>query len=406
MFLYHSFSSPLNNYITTHRDEIKWTVIERKTLSNGNKAIVLSLFSQFWKDIGWYHRVGIIFPKNLQIEEAAVLYITGGFEDLEENVWIADSFGAPFIILGDEPNQPLFGGLREDKLIAYSFQKFLETGEEDWPLLLPMVQAAIAAMDATQEILKSEGLTIEKFLVSGASKRGWTTWLTAAVDKRVFAIAPIVFDNLNFEKQLDHQIENWRSYSEQISPYTDMNFQERIHTELGKTLVKIVDPYSYLDKYNIPKLIIQGTNDRYWTIDASWFYFFDLPGKNYVLFIPNEGHGIKNIPLVVSTMSEFFKSLILKGDFVDVEWKFEDRGKRLVIASNELESCGVWLAFSDDLDFRDATWVRRKLKCEDGYCEFKVPNLNQNICYFGELVFEGYNGKFILTTIPKIVKNK
>lgn len=35
-------------------------------------------------------------------------------------------------------------------------------------------------------------------MVAGGSKRGWTTWTTAAVDKRVFAAIPIVMDMLDF----------------------------------------------------------------------------------------------------------------------------------------------------------------------------------------------------------------
>lgn len=36
-------------------------------------------------------------------------------------------------------------------------------------------------------------------MISGESKRGWTTWTTAAVDKRVFAAIPMTMDlcNLN-----------------------------------------------------------------------------------------------------------------------------------------------------------------------------------------------------------------
>ena len=42
------------------------------------------------------------------------------------------------------------------------------------------------------------GALIDKFLVAGASKRGWTTWMTGAVDTRVIGLFPIVMDMLNF----------------------------------------------------------------------------------------------------------------------------------------------------------------------------------------------------------------
>jgi PhoPQ-activated pathogenicity-related protein len=45
--------------------------------------------------------------------------------------------------------------------------------------------------------------------VAGASKRGWTTWLTPAVDKRVRAIVPIVLDILNIVPNINH---HWQAY--------------------------------------------------------------------------------------------------------------------------------------------------------------------------------------------------
>ena len=55
-------------------------------------------------------------------------------------------------------------------------------------------------MDTVDAFVQSEGgRRIEKFLISGASKRGWTTWLTAAVDVRVKAIAPMVIDSRHAE---------------------------------------------------------------------------------------------------------------------------------------------------------------------------------------------------------------
>ncbi|MCD6545923.1 MAG: PhoPQ-activated pathogenicity-like protein PqaA type [Thermotogae bacterium] len=399
------FAFSLDEYIAQHSKEVDYSILEERDLSDESKFILLLLHSQCWKGIDWYHRVGILLPKDLKVKDAAVLYVTGGFEDPEKDSWIANAFGAPFIILGDEPNQPLFANLREDRLIAYTFQKFFETGEKDWPLLLPMVDAAIATMDVVQDVLKSRGLNIKRFLVSGASKRGWTTWLTAAVDKRVFAIAPIVFDNLNFEEQLKHQLENWGNYSEKISPYTELEFQNKIHSELGKELLRLVDPYSYLERLNIPKLIIEGTNDRYWPVDASWFYFFDLKGENYLLFIPNEGHNIKNIPIVVSSISEFFKSLVLKNDFVEYSWDFKNNGEKLIVYSQDAIDCNLWIAFSNDLDFRNSIWTRyNPSRRSNKHWEFCIPNTDKNICYFAELLFKGLDREFVLTTVPKIVK--
>lgn len=46
----------------------------------------------------------------------------------------------------------------------------------------------------TDFINKTLSLSIEEFYVGGESKRGWTTWLTAAVDKRVKAAIPVVMD--------------------------------------------------------------------------------------------------------------------------------------------------------------------------------------------------------------------
>jgi PhoPQ-activated pathogenicity-related protein len=57
-------------------------------------------------------------------------------------------------------------------------------------------------MDIVQDFLVSLGVnTSSKFILSGASKRGWTSWLTTAIDsERVIASVPIVFDAIDLNK--------------------------------------------------------------------------------------------------------------------------------------------------------------------------------------------------------------
>ncbi len=58
-------------------------------------------------------------------------------------------------------------------------------------------------MDCTTEFMgKTYGTPTRSFIVAGASKRGWTTWTTGAVDKRVIAIVPIVMGSHPFVTSL------------------------------------------------------------------------------------------------------------------------------------------------------------------------------------------------------------
>ena len=69
-------------------------------------------------------------------------------------------------------------------------------------------------------------------MVSGASKRGWTTWLTGASDSRVVAIAPMVIDILNMPVNLDYQVKMWKDYSVQIEDYVKLGIPQT--SDLGK----------------------------------------------------------------------------------------------------------------------------------------------------------------------------
>ena len=62
---------------------------------------------------------------------------------------------------------------------------------------------------------------IRNFIVTGESKRGWTTWTTAAVDSRVVAIAPLVIDVLNLEVSMQHHWDAYGYWAPAVQDYVE-----------------------------------------------------------------------------------------------------------------------------------------------------------------------------------------
>src|SRR5262249_45977380 len=160
---------------------------------------------------------------------------------------------------------------------------------------LPMVKSAVRAMDAVQEFLASDkgGKTaVKKFVVAGGSKRGWTTWLTGAADKRVLAIVPIVIDVVNVRLCKMNHFASYGFWAKAVGDYTGHKVHERFDPPQYAELLRIVDPYSYRDRLAIPKFVVNSTGDQYFPPDSSKFYFGDLQGVKYLRYVPNTKHNL------------------------------------------------------------------------------------------------------------------
>ena len=296
----------------------------------------------------------------------------------------------------------------EDEIIAYTLNQWLEgIGEPDndtWPLLLPMVKSAVRAMDTIQSFVPTvtDGHAIDDFVVSGYSKRGWTTWLTAAADDRVRAIIPGVFDNLNQGPQMVHHVEAYGHFSEEVEDYTNLQIFERMKTPEAQLLLRIVDPYRYLRNGrfdDMPKLVLNSAGDEFFVTDSSQFYFDDLPGEdNYMRYIPprttdSSGHGL-NESAIYSTVS-FMDAVLNNRHLPDFSWQVKTDGTIEVHTVDAPSQVVVWQASAaDSRDYRhgyhpDILWSSQTLNSSGGgvYSINMATPATGSIAYFIELTF-------------------
>ena len=363
----------LRSYLATPDSSFRWEKTQERKSATGT-SYELRLTSQTWHGIPWTHKLLVVVPARLEFPGIAALHVTGGSGGMAEAMLaftLANRTGTTVAVLYDIPNQPLFGGMKEDDLIAHTFEQYLATRDETWPLLFPMTRSVLRAMDALQQFSEKEGMVrLDRFIVNGASKRGWTTWLTAASgDKRVAAIIPIVYDNLNIARQMPHQLAVWGAYSAQIDDYTRRGLQAKLDTEAGRKLTAMVDPYTYRKAFTMPKLIVNGTNDPYWAQDALNLYWDDLPGPKWILYSTNSGHGLENIAPVLNAASGFVRAVASGVLPPRIEWKRETTadGARITVTSTPAPvSASLWIARSATQDFRKSRWAASPLTAAGG----------------------------------------
>lgn len=375
----------LKSYISNGDATYSWELKDSITLGDVT-AYHLLLTSQKWRESIWRHQLTVFVPKE-RVYDGALLFITGGSNKNEQPNWSKDDGLWPSLagaakknkaivaLIKQAPNQPLYGGLTEDALISYTLHQFKQDKDYSWPLLFPMVKSAVRAMDAVQEFTKQKiKYDVNNFVISGASKRGWTTWLSSAIDdKRVKAIGPMVIDMLNMPATLNYQYTTYGEYSIQIEDYVKLGIPQGAGTEEGKAITTMIDPYSYRSKLTVPKIIFIGTNDEYWTVDAIKHYYDQIPGKNMIHYVPNAGHNLGGGKQAFEALSAFFGITIMNKEYPVCTWKTVDtkEGVELTVnpVTNDLVEATLWETTSSDRDFRNNLWLSDKIKLKD------LPNI-------------------------------
>jgi len=364
----------LDDYISKPDSSYRWEVVSEST-TDGLKVVVVDMISQTWRTpdevnrTQWQHWIKLAIPDELRTD-TGFLMIGGGSNREGEKpsgpdemiMKIAKSTGSVVAELGMVPNQPLIfhgdGQKRtEDDLIGYTWDQFIKTGDPTWAARNPMVKSAVKAMDTITALMASEAggkRTVDKFVVAGGSKRGWTTWLTG-LDDRVVAIVPIVIDVVNADVSMKHHFQAYGFWAPAVGNYVQHKIMERLNHPRIKELYELVDPWFYRHRLSKPKFIVNGSGDQFFLPDSSQFYFDGLIGEKYLRYVPNADHGLGGSDAIESITA--FYALILAGKpRPEFSWTNEDDGSIRVTTKDTPVEVLLWQATNPEArDFRIET---------------------------------------------------
>ncbi len=380
----------LDRYVAKPDATYSWKVVAT-TKEGDSTRFIVDLKSQTWRttdDVDrtvWQHWLTVVKPAK-PLSNIAFIFITGGANGgnppNDINPMIARFAKETNCVIAElrmVPNQPLVfhkdGKKRsEDDFIGYTWAQFLKGGDDEWPARLPMTKSAVRAMDCVQELLAGEqggGFKVDQFVVAGGSKRGWTTWCTAAVDKRVAAIVPSSIDCLNGPLSIRHHVAVYGFYSQAIGDYVRHGIVRQTTNPRMKLLNEIEDPYFYRDRFTMPKYVVNASGDQYFPPDNSQFYFDDLPGEKFLRYVPNVAHNLQGSD-ARDSIAAFFYSVATGSRRPKYSWTFEPDGSIHVKASEMTpKAVTLWQANNPAArDFRLVTigkaYKAKPLKDEGG----------------------------------------
>ncbi|MBS1207377.1 MAG: PhoPQ-regulated protein [Proteobacteria bacterium] len=344
---------------------LDYSLLEKKQLP-GVMLQRYNLNSQVWSPQGvvspegWQNGVDIYIPDSARDKNALVVINNGSnnngsgspvaptnFSE-EELSRIAVATRTVVISVSNVPNQVLrYQGvtspLAEDDSVAYSWKLF--TGDtqkyQDASLHIPMAASVSQAFRLAKKELTQHNIT--KFIVTGASKRGWAAWLTALSDPDVDAVVPFVMDLLDTKKSLEHM---YQSYGENwpvaFYPYYKQGIDQQIGTDEFASLMTLEDPLAYLktdlgDRLKIDKYIINASGDDFYVPDNSHFYYDLLPGSKSLRVVPNSTHnGILSV--AEQSLITFVNRFQAKQKLPEMTEKVQgsgNKGKTLTVSFSE-----------------------------------------------------------------------
>jgi PhoPQ-activated pathogenicity-related protein len=345
----------LDDYIRKAEPKFSWRDTGRRVekLPFGSTAVELNVTSLEWLDVTkaigpngalWTHQVMVVLPETLKITNITTMVMTGGCNEdhhgnssgpapvdaSDEYLTVCDNLahqtGAICVAIYQIPNchivypsDPSQKRRSEDSMIAWAWNEYIKDPKHDpeWLPRLPMAKAGFQCMKAVEQYLTQEKIAnTNGWVASGASKRGWTSWMVGAATPTaglplVLGIAPLVPIVPDLVAEIHRQWMSYNGFTFAFEDYVEVNLTQMVDSPDFAGALKIIDPMYYGDRLGeIPKVVVLSSDDEFMQMDWSDIWYDKLTGEKHLLIAPNSEHSLATgIPEILATMSAFVTSL-------------------------------------------------------------------------------------------------
>ncbi len=246
-------------------------------------------------------------------------------------------------------------------------------------------------MDTMTQFTEEEfGTPVSHFTISGASKRGWTSWLTGAMDQeRVSAIVPVVWDGINVVEVFHQQYRNYGGWSWAIDDYVENHVVQHLDTPEMLMLEDLIDPFHYRIRLTMPKMVVTGLMDEFQMPDDEQYWWDDMPSgptegssepsdgnTKWLLKSPNTEHSyVTGLGVALPMMGTWISYLLNGWEIPYLTWEYDEDTGDVTVETHggEVYSAQMWYATTCNDERRDFRIASLDDPCEcgpviDGLC--------------------------------------
>ncbi len=152
---------------------------------------------------------------------------------------------------------------------------------------------------------------------------------------------------LNVSESFKHHFSVYGSYSLAVIDYVTSGNVNWLGTPEWDSLMKIVEPYEYRDRLELPKFLLNSTGDEFFLPDSSQFYWDDLVGEKHVRYVPNSNHGMDGTD-IFDSVDAWYHAIVHNERMPRYSWDLSDDGTITVFSLDEPIEVLLWQAHNPD----------------------------------------------------------